>query len=198
MEEASLEFAKKRFLDIASKYSDRLRRARRVFVEERSVALKDDREIEYLIKEEVSQFFGVSYPEVAFTGSAQMGFSAYKNRPFVKAVSDLDVACVSAELFQRAWADVVTTTRAFTDDTKFSGMSPSEVDLFKMGILKRGMIRVSIMPRSDLASRWKSFEDAISRKYSSHFGKIGFAVYLSEYAFCWKQDSVFSHLMKGP
>lgn len=137
---------KTRVLTLAGKYSDRLRRARRLFIEERAIALASDREVEYSVKESISQFFGIKYSEVAFAGSAQVGFSAHKNRPFLKAVSDLDVACVSSNLFQVAWADVITATRAFTDATKFAGLRQEEVDRFKDGILRRGMIRVAIMP----------------------------------------------------
>ena len=188
---------KKHVLTLARKYSDRLRRARRVFVEERAVALASDREVEYSVKESISQFFGIKYSEIAFAGSAQVGFSAHKNRPFVKAVSDLDVACVSSDLFQIAWADVITATRAFTDATKFAGLREGEVDRFKDGILRRGMIRVEIMPRSELSMRWKSFEDSLSREYATYFGGINVAIYLNEYAFCWKQDSAISSILRG-
>jgi len=184
-------------LTLARKYSDRLRRARRLFVEERAAALASDREVEYLIKESISQFFGIEYSEVAFAGSAQVGFSAHKNRPFVKAVSDLDVACVSSDLFQVAWADVITATKAFTDATKFAGLRKEEVDRLKDGILRRGMIRVEIMPRSELSIRWKGFEDALSRKYAAYFGGVSVAIYLNEYAFCWKQDSAISSILRG-
>lgn len=193
---SDLELMKRRFLGLAGQYSDRLRRARRLFVEERAVALADDREVEYAVKEEIANFFKVKYSEVAFAGSAQVGFSVYKNRPFMRAVSDLDVACISAELFQAGWADVITSTRAFTDSTKFSGLKPDEISLFKDGILRRGMIRVEIMPRSNLANMWKSYEASLSRKYASYFGSISIAIYLSEYAFCWKQDSAISTILR--
>lgn len=187
---------KTRVLTLAGKYSDRLRRARRLFIEERAIALASDREVEYSVKESISQFFGIKYSEVAFAGSAQVGFSAHKNRPFLKAVSDLDVACVSSNLFQVAWADVITATRAFTDATKFAGLRQEEVDRFKDGILRRGMIRVAIMPRSELSMGWKNFENALSREYSAYFGSVSVAIYMSEYAFCWKQDSAISSILR--
>lgn len=187
---------KGRILTIARKYGDRLRRARRLFVEERAVALASDREVEYSVKESISQFFGIKYSEVAFAGSAQVGFSAHKNKPFVKAVSDLDIACISSNLFQVAWADVITATRAFTDATRFAGLRAEEVGRFKDGILRRGMIRVEIMPRSELSIRWRGFEDALSREYAAYFGGISVAIYLNEYAFCWKQDSAISSILR--
>lgn len=188
---------KGRILTVARNYGDRLRRARRLFVEERAAALASDREVEYSVKESISQFFGIKYSEVAFAGSAQVGFSAHKNRAFVKAVSDLDVACVSSSLFQIAWIDVITATRAFTDATRFAGLRGEEIDRFKDGILRRGMIRVEIMPRSDLSIKWRDFEGALSRKYAAYFGSVSVAIYLNEYAFCWKQDSAISSILRG-
>ena len=182
---------------VASKYSDRLSRSRRLFVEDRAKALEMQREVEYEIKEKISDFYDVRYSDIAFAGSAQLGFSPHKNRIFVPATSDLDVACISASLYQKGWADVITSTRAFTDDTKFSGLSAHEISRFKDGLLRRGMMRVEIMPRSRISLEWKAFEERLSRAHASIFGSIKVAIYLSEYAFCWKQDSAISTILRS-
>lgn len=196
VENEDVEAIKGRLRATAAKYGDRLRRARRIFVEDRAVALSGDRDIEYEIKEKVAEFFSVKYSEVAFAGSAQVGFSVIKNRAFVKAESDLDIACLSSELFQTGWMDVIGATRAFTDSTAFSGLRETEVSLFKDSILRRGMIRIEMMPRSRRSQEWKDFQDRLSREYSVYFGKITVALYLNEYAFCWKQDSAISTLLR--
>lgn len=175
--------------NLGSTYRDRFQRARRIFIEERAAALVNMREKEYIIKSAVSQHFSVPYTSICFAGSAQLGFSTYKNRLFKTASSDLDVACIDMGLFERAWVDVVSTTRAFTDETKFSGLDNYEVQRFKEGILRRGMIMVELMPRSDMSLRWQAFQQRLSRTYTDVFGKISCAIYMSEYAFCWKQDS---------
>lgn len=172
-----------------SLYRERFDRARRLFVEERAQALTTQRHIEYEIRARICEQFGIPYRTVCFAGSAQLGFSIHKDRMFLPASSDLDVACVSLRLFEQAWADVVSTTRAFTDETKFSGLRPQEINLFKDSILRRGMIRVESMPRSDLSAKWQQFEQALSRRHAREFGKISVAIYMSEYAFCWKQDA---------
>jgi hypothetical protein len=181
--------------DFGKKYRDRFQRARRIFVEERAVALGAFRDTEYEIKELISKFFEVPYRTICFAGSAQLGFSIYKDRLFVPASSDLDVACVDMGLFEMAWADIVSTTRAFTDETKFSGLTPDEIRLFKESILRRGMIRVELMPRSDLSNKWKRFEQGLSRNYPRQFGKISCAIYMGEYAFCWKQDATLESFL---
>ena len=192
----TLEAVRIKLQGLAKSYPDRLRRSKRIFIEERAAALASHREIEFAIKEQVAQFFGIKYAEVAFTGSAQIGFSPTKNRLFMPAKSDLDIACVSAHLFQAGWNDVIATTRAFTDNTKFSG-GQHDIDLFKDSILRRGMMRIEVMPLSPLVAQWKDFESSLSRQYSGFFGSVGCAIYLNEYAFCWKQDSAISMIMRA-
>lgn len=177
-------------------YPDRFTRARRLFVEERCAALSAERETEFEIKRRVCDLFEVPYTSVFFAGSAQLGISIRKDQLFKRSVSDLDVACVDVNLFQKAWMDAVSATRAFTDLTPFSGRGEGDVDYFKTALLRRGMIKVSSMPRSELSRRWLSFEDELSRRYSSIFGRINFAIYMNEYAFCWKQDSALSAIMR--
>lgn len=197
MSEAALEQAKERFRKIAEQYPDRLSRSRRLFLEERAAALNSAREVEYFIKEQVARFFDIKYAEVAFAGSAQVGFSPHKNRLFVPGRSDLDIACVSASLFQKGWVDAVESTRAFSDLTKFSGLRLEEIDAFKDGILKRGMIRIEVMPRSENSLKWKDFESSLSRLYPAIFKSVSIAIYLNEYAFCWKQDSAINTILRG-
>ena len=197
MSDGYLEEAKKKFRDIAGQYRDRLSRSRRLFLEERAAALSSSREIEYQIKERISRFFDIKYSEVAFAGSAQVGFSPHKNRMFVPGTSDLDVACVSVGLFQRGWMDTIASTRAFTDLTGFSGLTHEEIESFKDGILRRGMIRVEIMPRSTLSLEWKDFESELSRLYPATFKSVSVAIYINEYAFCWKQDSAINSILRG-
>lgn len=180
---------------IARLHPDREARARRLFLHESSKAFIGERQVEFSIKSETAEFFDVPFSNIAFCGSAQLGFSPVKETEFVRGVSDLDVAIVSADLFQFAWRDVIDSTRAFSDSTKFGRRRAEEIDIFKSQILKRGMIRVEAMPYSDLVGNWISFQDDISRKYSRSVAKISFAVYLSEYAFCWKQDSAIQKIV---
>jgi hypothetical protein len=104
---------------IGKKYTDREQRARRLFIEERAASLHNERDREFAIKTEISNYFRIAYSAVSFSGSGQIGFSIHKDKFFEPSVSDLDVACIDVELFQRAWIDVVSTTRAFTDLTPF-------------------------------------------------------------------------------
>ncbi|MBL8706261.1 MAG: hypothetical protein JNM30_15530 [Rhodospirillales bacterium] len=191
----SLDDLKDQTRAVGRKYRNREERARRLFIEERPVALTTEREREFEIKKAVSSYFGISYSSVSFCGSAQLGFSIHKNTLFQPAVSDLDVACVDMRLFQAAWIDAITVTRAFTDLTPFGTRGQRDIDLFKSQILRRGMIRVDAMPQSTISRDWSYFEGQLSRRHAAVFRRITFAIYMNEYAFCWKQDSVLSALL---
>lgn len=192
----SLALLKAQVRAIGARFSNREERARRLFVEERAASLHFHRDREFAIRTEISKFFGIPYSAVAFAGSAQLGFSIHKDRIFEPGVSDLDAACVDVSLFQRAWIDVVETTRSFTDATPFGTRKPNEIELFKDQILRRGMIRVDAMPRSKLSLQWSTFLGQLSRKHAMLFQRVSIAIYMNEYAFCWKQDSALATLME--
>lgn len=194
--EQSIDEIKSALRNLGSLYKDRLDRLRRIYVENRSYALASNREVEFLIKRDVAKYFGIGHTDICFCGSAQLGFSVHKDRLFEPRKSDLDIACVSTSLFQAAWIDVIDTTKAFSDNTVFAGTKKADVETFKDQILRRGMIRVATMPRSNLSIRWRSFEDSLSRKHNTIFGSASIAIYMNEYAFCWKQDSALSQIME--
>lgn len=191
----SLENLKQQVIDISSKYPNREQRARRLFIEEKAASLHAEREREFSIKTDISAFMEIPYTSISFCGSAQLGFSIHKDRLFQPTISDLDVACVNVDLFQRAWQDIIETTRAFSDLSAFGTRSVENIGIFKEQILRRGMININSMPYSNLNRRWLSFQNDLSRKHNRLFRKITIAVYMNEYAFCWKQDSSLAQLV---
>lgn len=189
----SLAELKKCVRGISAKYIDREERARRLYIEERAASLHYQREREFSIKTDISKFYGTSYSSVSFCGSAQLGFSIHKDKLFEPGVSDLDAACLDVELFQKAWIDVIATTRAFTDLTPFR--TEKRVAEFQEKILRRGMIKVDEMPQSELSRSWSKFQGELSRRHTDVFRSITLAIYMNEYAFCWKQDSSITSLV---
>ena len=110
-------------------------------------------------------------------------------------MSDLDAACVNVDVFQKAWIDVIKTTSGFTDLTPFGHLSSDKINLFKDQIVKRGMIKISSMPQSNLKQQWSKCEVDLSRRHTNMFKRITLAIYMNEYAFCWKQDSALTTLL---
>jgi len=181
---------------IARRFSDKEERSKRLFIAKRAVCFSGNEDKEFHLKQEVSRSFGVPYTSVSFSGSAQLGFSIRKETLFEPGVSDLDVACIDMQLFQKAWIDVIQTTRAFSDLTKFGKKKEEQIGWFKDRIVKRGMILVDEMPQSELSKQWRASQDQIGRKYAGLFSRVSVAIYLNEYAFCWKQNSSIVTLME--
>jgi hypothetical protein len=192
----NLEVLKAAVRDIASRFPDREERARRLFLTERPASLGQQPDREFEIKSDISAFFGIPYSAVAFCGSGQLGFSSHKNRLFSPGTSDLDAACIDPLLFQRAWMDVIETSRAFSDLSSFGQKGQRGVDLLRDQIVRRGMIRVEAMPGSALSRSWSAFQGSLSRKHTALYQRITIAIYINEYAFCWKQDSALAEIMR--
>lgn len=192
----TLETLKDAVRNIGKRFPDREERARRLFITERAASLHKREDVEFSIKTDISRFLDIPYSSVSFCGSGQLGFSVHKNKLFEPGVSDLDAACIDPYLFQRAWMDVITTTRAFSDLTKFGTAGSGRVDLLRDQIVRRGMIRVDAMPLSDLSRKWSTFQGELSRKHTALYRNVTIAIYINEYAFCWKQDSALNTLMR--
>lgn len=192
----TMDALKTRVRDICQNYKVREQRARRMFIEEKAASLHFQREREFSIRRDIAEFYKVPHSAVSFAGSAQLGFSAHKNKLFEPAISDLDAACISADLFQLAWIDVVSTSHGFTRLSSFGSTPLSRIELFKQQILRRGMIRIDAMPISALSRSWSDFQDAISARHTAVFSKITMAIYMNEYAFCWKQDSALTDILR--
>lgn len=191
-----MDVLKRAVRSIGGRFPDREERARRLFITEPPASLTSARDREFQIKTAISQYFGIPYSAVSFCGSAQIGFSVHKDTLFQPGVSDLDAACIDPFLFQQAWMDVVETTRAFTDLTPFGHTSTERIDTFRDQIARRGMIRVDAMPMSATSRDWSSFQSSLSRKHTLMYKRISVAIYINEYAFCWKQDSAIAKLMR--
>lgn len=180
---------------IGARLEDREQRARRLFVEERAASLHNDRNREFSIRSSISSYFGINYSSVSFTGSGQLGFSIHKDRLFEPGTSDLDVACIDVRLFERAWTDVVRTTKSFSDLTPFNHRNNEKIRQFQDQITRRGMILVDAMPKSSLSQSWRDYQQSLSLDHVLLFKRISVAIYINEYAFCWKQDSSLSTLL---
>ena len=122
---------------VCNRYPDREERSKRLFLGERAVAFVNDVDREFSIKTEVSRAFQVSHSSIYFCGSAQLGFSIHKDTEFTPRRSDLDIACIDANLFQKAWMDALQATRAFSDPTAFGRKSHNAIATFKDMMINR-------------------------------------------------------------
>jgi hypothetical protein len=175
-------------------YDDTVTRVRRAYFDAASVALADKHEIEFEIKRAISDRYSIPFRSVVFAGSAQLGFSPQKDTEFSLGSSDLDVGCIDVRLYQEVWQIVIRQTRAFTDLSQFHNEKHAE--MLRNGMLKRGMILLDFMPRCPERTAEQEFFDDLSRRYRKVFSRIGVAIYMNEWAFCWKQQSALSSIVR--
>jgi hypothetical protein len=174
-------------------YPDVITRVRRVYFDRPSFALADKHEVEFEIKHLVADRYNIPFRSVVFTGSAQLGFSPQKDTEFKRGNSDLDIACIDARLFQWVWQSVITATKAFTDLSGFNDYRHAE--RLQDQLLRRSMILFDYLPRSRDRMEEQRFVDGLSQRFRTHFGRVSIAVYMSEWAFCWKQQSALGTIL---
>lgn len=170
---------------------------RRIFLDEPSSPHIGKREIEHEVKKKIANFYDVPFRSIALCGSAQLGFSPYKNTTFKPGRSDLDVAIIDAKVFQTTWMKLVGATRAFNDLSSFRGhANPTEIaDQVKSMMLKRGLFHLHQLPICKEFEDARRLIDSLSTEYRTMFSEVSLTIYMNEYAFCWKQDSAIQGML---
>ncbi|MBB2830844.1 UNVERIFIED_ORG: hypothetical protein GGD51_000949 [Rhizobium esperanzae] len=172
---------------------DAISRARKIYFDSTSFALEGKHDVEFEIKKSIADRHKIAFRSVVFSGSAQLGFSPYKDTSFIAGRSDLDVACIDSSLFQEYWTTILNVTKAFNDDSVW--VKPDHGSKLKSHLLKRGMILFDYLPASRQRTNELAFLDKLSRSYRSHFNRISLAIYINEAAFCWKQASALANII---
>lgn len=161
--------------------------ARRLFLFRTSPILQSHASECFRIIDEVSTHFRIPFRAVSISGSAQMGYSYVKARDFEPGESDLDLAIVDSGLFLQYCEIVYTTTRAYTDLTKFPVKDGvSTVGRFRK-YLCRGYFRPDLMPYGEEKQEWFGFFNRLSQDYLALFKNINGGVFLSQKFFEGKQ-----------
>lgn len=119
----------------------------------------------FRLKEEICEHFEVDFNNVILVGSAKLGFSIKAEKRFQSFGddSDIDVAVVSAELFQKVWKEAYL--------YKISGAYwPKSASFFRY--LSEGWIRPDKLPFSDyfaFTAAWWDFFNKVtaSKRYGS-------------------------------
>lgn len=184
---------------LAKEHRDPFSRAQRIYLDQPSHAMEGKHATEFEIKRELAEYFDIPFRHVAFTGSAHLGFSPSKGTEFSPGSSDLDVACIDAELFQRYWQVLNESTKAFNDLSGFSiHKNPLEAaGTLKEMIVKRGALYHFLLPKCRRSDLDATFLDGITLSHNHLFSKISVVIYMNEYAFCWKQNSSLQHILRA-
>src|SRR3569623_1109473 len=96
---------------VANSIGDPELRAQRIYFAEEPFAFRGRSDADFDIRHRISRHFECDFLDVAFCGSAHLGFSPIKDTVFVPGKSDLDVAIIDHNLFQNVWRDLVRISR---------------------------------------------------------------------------------------
>lgn len=163
---------------------------RKIFLSYPTKVFVGDEERQYLIFNEVSDFFGVSIIAVQVAGSAKTGRSFHKNRDFKPGESDLDLAIIDPDIFRKYMEMVFRVTRGYSDRTGFPVRDgKSSVDEY-FSYLQRGIFRADLMPSCNGRAEWNQFFGRLSARHGDVFKSINAVVYMSQAFFEAKQRSV--------
>ena len=119
----------------------------------------------YEFRKRIANKFEINFHEVFITGSAKLGFSAHKRKPF-DYDSDIDVALISAKLYDHIMSSIHTYQMELRENRK--AVSDEELKQYhkflEYGAI--GWMRPDFLPTSfrvsDLKREWFDFFDSIS------------------------------------
>jgi hypothetical protein len=166
---------------LSKSYAEREVARRLVFYDPARV-FKEDTLRGFSIVNEISKYFHVPITSVRIVGSAQFGYSYFSRRDFTARVSDLDIAIVSSELFQKYSEISYWLTERYTNLVKFPPPKKEGLDVpaqFRE-YLSTGYFRPDYMPYCEPREKWFSFFNQISNKHADLFKNINGGVFLSE------------------
>lgn len=136
------------------------------------------------LKSSIADHFDIHPSEVIMVGSAKLGFSIKPDKRYVAfgEESDIDMAIVSPNLFDRIWLEVLKYSQS-NDMRYFQKKQEFQDYLF------RGWIRPDKLPQGrsfQIAQDWWGFFRNLTHKQASY--KITGGLYKSWYHFEWYQS----------
>lgn len=171
--------------------------AKKIYLSFPTFAFIGEEDLEFDIKSSISDEFNIPLCHIHIVGSAKIGWSTFKSRPFDKTHSDLDVAIVNPELFLKNAEFVLSLTRGFADLSGFGrdAAGKSNYNFYRKSICN-GIFRPDLMPACPQKADWGRRFNNISNLYRSNFAKISGFVYMSEFCLAYKQISVIDQLLQ--
>lgn len=171
---------------LSSKQSSR-HIARKIFLSYSTEIFKENPDIEFFIKNEISERFEIPFSTIEIVGSSKTGLSFFKDKKFEPGKSDLDIAIISLPLFNKFNEISHTITNGYTNLVDFPFFKGYKTDeQFRKG-LSNGFVNPFFMPNCELKALWLEFFNQISNKYFELFKNINGGIYASEYFFEFKQ-----------
>ncbi len=141
-------------------------------------------DMQFDIYNEISEYFNISINSIKAAGSGQTGHSFYKNTDFNPGKSDLDIAIIDLNLFNRYIEIVYKNTNGLRDRSKFK-----DDGTYKQycSYLAKGIFRPDLMPYCKERREWFAFFNKLSERYFELFKDINAGIYASQQFFEFKQ-----------
>jgi hypothetical protein len=171
--------------------------SRRLFLYDFTYTFESDPARGFRIINTICENFSLPFSAVKIAGSAQTGYSYFKNREFTPTLSDLDIAIVSASLFQKYSEMVFSSTNRYTDLSKFPRKNGISTDRSFRDNLSGGFFRPDLMPHSVERSEWFSFFNRLSSQHEDLFKNINAGIYLSEKFFEMRNATLLAEYRKA-
>jgi hypothetical protein len=168
---------------------------RRLYGTEPPAALRDAGHIHFDICNTVSEFFRIPIYLVRAAGSAQTGFSFHQNKDFIPKLSDLDLAVVSGEVFERylraVQRVVLPSPETLQKPNRHTFPTKQGESYYNEFVTNVSFYRVLMpyqMPICPEKSDLSRMTSKLSEKYAEEFSDINIAIYLSDKFFERKQN----------
>ncbi len=173
--------------------------ARKLFLCYPTHVFKDQEEVEFEIKDEISKHFNISILSVQFCGSAKFGYSYHNSRLFNANESDLDVSIIDTPLYLKFLRIAHEVTKGYSDFSKFRSrnhMTGKSICSNFTSYLSKGIVRPDLMPSCEEKLKWFTFFNLLSNKYSKLFKNINAGIYCNEYFFESKQKYIIQKIQE--
>jgi hypothetical protein len=137
-------------------------------------------EEQFEILNKVSLQFSIPITCIHAAGSAKVGRSFHKNKDFEPGVSDLDLAIINPELYNRYMEIVFEQTKGYSNLTQFPRRDGRAVNTEYVRYLSKGIFRPDLMPYSPERADWLNFFSSLSKNYTHLFNSINACIYMSQ------------------
>ena len=166
---------------------------RKVYLSYPTNALIGEEERQFLIFNEISEYFKIPIVNVQVVGSAKTGHSFHKNTPFTAKTSDLDIAIIDTNLFLLYTEWVFKTTKGFTDRSGFPIIDGVSTYNQYIQYVAKGIFRPDLMPSGNKRINWLKFFGNLSSQHKDLFKSINGGIYMSQLYFEYKQTSIINN-----
>lgn len=163
---------------------------RKVYLTFPTMAMIGDEERQFLILNKISQYFEIPIVNIQVVGSAKTGQSFHKENKFTKKISDLDVAIIDSNLFQKYSEYAFKQTNGFKDRTTFPIVDGRSTYNAYVSYISKGIFRPDLMPTGKKRANWRKFFGKLSGEHKDLFKSINAGIYMSQTFFELKQSSI--------